>query len=46
MGSVALDIVQHDVVGLVDHFEPALIGRVHQVFRDLGLAVDHDMAAG
>ena len=33
-------------VGLVDHLEPALLARVHQVAGQLGLAVDHDLLAG
>ena len=40
---IALDIVQGNVTCLVDHFEPALRARVHQVPGQFGLAVDYDM---
>ncbi len=44
--AVAVEPVQRHVRGLVDRSAAAGVARLHQVARDLGLAVDRDVAAG
>ncbi len=43
---IALDIVQRNVGGLVDHLQPAFWCGIHQVAGHFGLAVNRDMLAG
>ena len=38
--------MQPDIRGFIDDLQPAILGRLHQVAGDLGLAVNRDMLAG
>ena len=46
IGGVALDVMQRDIARLIDHFQPALWGGIHQVPGYLGLAIDRHAPAG
>ena len=46
MRAVAVEAVRLHVLGLVDGGAAGLAAVVHEVARDLGLAVDHDLLAG
>ena len=41
-----VEIVHADVLGFVDCLRSRRLARIHEVARDFGLAVDHDVAAG
>ncbi|MGY4617965.1 hypothetical protein ACVWZ4_003192 [Bradyrhizobium sp. USDA 4472] len=43
---IAIEIMRLHILGLVDGGEASRFPRVHQVERDLGLAIDHDRLAG
>jgi hypothetical protein len=46
IGRVALYVMQRNICCLINDLQPALRCRIHQIARDLGLAIDGDMLAG